>query len=180
MFCQSACIPIQNNRFRSNFHDVINCTQTRCHIYKFNIRLSLIRTITQRGHPHTVKLIQFPIITIYNGFLYNETRQPWMSFHNFHNRRHLNQLAKSFPPVLRHGKLFSQTLIYLLNALTISIRNINNLSAIRSNQPFDVIPNDFFHSFFPVISMYNKIGVDCIDDIVIQHTVLKNNLIHTL
>ena len=172
MLCQSAGITVKNDRFCSNFHNIVNGAEAAGHIHQFNVWFTFCRAVTQGTDPHSVKLIQLSVFPINNRFLYNQSRQSGVSLHCLHNRSHLNQLTKSLSPVFRHGELFLQLLIYLFNALTICIGHIDDLAAIGIQQMFDMIPNSLLCTYFPIVPMYHIVRMKLFDCIIIEHVAL--------
>ena len=88
MLNHSAGIPVKNNRLRRNFHNIVNRTETGCHIYQLNIRFSLGGRIAQRADPHGIKLSCFPIL-IDNCIFHNKAGQSTVSLHGTYCSLHL-------------------------------------------------------------------------------------------
>ena len=56
MLGHSASISIKYDRFGRYFHNIIDGTEARSHVYQLDIRLSFCSGITQRADPHGIKL----------------------------------------------------------------------------------------------------------------------------
>ena len=99
-----------------------------------------------------------------------------MCLHRLDNRCHLDQLAKSLSSVLGHRQLLSKSLVHLLYALAVCVRNINDLSTVYGEKLLNVGTRSALGTFLPVVAVDNVIRMQRLDHIVVKHIILHHDL----
>ena len=177
MLGKSAGVSVENDRLRGHFRDILDRSETRGHIDKLDVRLTLGRTVTKRADPHGVELVKLSFV-LDDSLFHDQSRQTGMGFHRLHDRRHLDQLTQTLSSIFRHRQLLTKLKIDLSDLVIKCVRYIHDLSAIGRKKFRNMLADRALRTFFPVIAMHDEVRMDQFDHIVVVHLFLKNDLIY--
>ena len=110
MFGQTARVAVKDDRLGCDFRNVLYGAETAGHINEFNVRLAFRRGIAEGGNSHGIELMCLAVFQ--NGsFLRDETCQTRVRLDGVHTAFHGNEPSQSSTAVIRHGKLFTASLL---------------------------------------------------------------------
>ena len=178
MFRETACVAVEDDRLRGDFHDVIDRAEARGHVDELNVGLSLGRAVAKRTHPHPVELLRAAVL-VHAGLFHDETGNAAVSFHDGHEALHLKQFLEAGTSDVRERKLGLCPVVEVLVFLVVRIRIFDKLAAICGQDGNDLVPDRLLKAGHPVVAVNDEIRLELFKVFLVGKRLLFHDLVHT-